>query len=54
MQHQTLLEQLRKKGARLPVVMVTGHGDIAHLADHTISSVAELPVLLRSIPDDVL
>lgn len=24
-----LLEQLRSKGARLPVVMVTGHGDIA-------------------------
>ena len=29
MDGMALLEQLRKKGARLPVVMVTGHGDIA-------------------------
>jgi two-component system, LuxR family, response regulator FixJ len=29
MDGMALLEQLRAKGARLPVVMVTGHGDIA-------------------------
>ena len=26
-----------------------GHDDIAHLADHTLRSIAELPALLRSI-----
>jgi hypothetical protein len=25
------------------------HGDIAHLADHTIDSIADLPALLRSL-----
>ncbi len=51
------MEEARNGGAGLAIAVLSGnagHGDIAHLADHTISSVAELPVLLRSIPDDVL
>ena len=39
-------------GAGLAIAVLTGnagHGDIAHLADHTLRSIAELPALLRSI-----
>ena len=46
------MEEARNGGAGLAVAVLSGnaaHGDIAHLADHTIASVAELPALLRSL-----
>ena len=51
------MEEARNGGAGLAIAVLSGnagHGDIAHLADHTISSVAELPDLLRRISDNVL
>lgn len=46
------MEEARNGGAGLAIGVLTGnagHDDIAHLADHTLSSIAELPALLRSI-----
>ncbi len=46
------MEEARNGGAGLAVAVLTGngrHGDIAHLADHTLHSIADLPALLRSI-----
>ncbi len=46
------MEEARNGGAGLAIAVLSGnaaHGDIAHLADHTIASVAELPALLRSL-----
>jgi phosphoglycolate phosphatase len=46
------MEEARNGGAGLAIAVLSGnaaHGDIAHLADYTIASVAELPALLRSI-----
>ena len=46
------MEEARNGGAGLAIAVLSGnaaHGDIAHLADYTLSSVAELPALLRSI-----
>lgn len=46
------MEEARNGGAGLAIAVLTGnagHGDIAHLADHTLRSIAELPALLRSI-----
>jgi len=51
------MEEARNGGAGLAIAVLSGnagHGDIAHLADHTIASVAELPALLRSLQSDVL
>lgn len=44
------IEEARNGGAGLAVAVLSGnaeHGDIAHLADHTLQSVAELAALLR-------
>lgn len=46
------MEEARNGGAGLAIAVLSGnagHSDIAHLADHTIASVAELPALLRSL-----
>ena len=46
------MEEARNGGAGLAIAVLSGnaaHGDIAHLADYTIDSVAELPALLRSL-----
>ena len=46
------MEEARNGGAGLAIAVLSGnaaHGDIAHLADYTIASVAELPALLRSL-----
>jgi phosphoglycolate phosphatase-like HAD superfamily hydrolase len=46
------MEEARNGGAGLAIAVLSGnaaHEDIAHLADHTIASVAELPALLRSL-----
>lgn len=46
------MEEARNGGAGLAVAVLTGNaeaGHIAHLADHVIASVAELPTLLRSL-----
>ncbi len=46
------MEEARNGGAGLAIAVLSGnakHQDIAHLADHTIASVAELPALLRSL-----
>ena len=46
------MEEARNGGAGLAIGVLTGnadHEDIAHLADHTLHSIAELPGLLRSI-----
>lgn len=46
------LEEAHNGGAGLGIGVLTGnaaHDDIAHLADHVIASVAELPGLLRSL-----
>lgn len=46
------MEEARNGGAGLAIAVLTGnaaHDDIAHLADYTLESVAELPALLRSL-----
>jgi phosphoglycolate phosphatase len=46
------MEEARNGGAGLAIAVLSGnaqHADIAHLADHTIASVAELPRLLRDL-----
>ena len=46
------MEEARRGGAGLAIAVLTGnaaHEDIAHLADYTLNSVAELPALLRSL-----
>lgn len=46
------MEEARNGGAGLAIAVLSGnaaHEDIAHLADHTLSSIAELPALLRSL-----
>jgi len=46
------MEEARNGGAGLAVAVLSGnaaHADIAHLADHTLDSIAELPALLRSL-----
>lgn len=46
------MDEARAGGAGLAVAVLTGnsaHGDIAHMADHTLQSVADLPALLRSL-----
>mgnify|MGYP003382130136 CR=1 FL=1 len=46
------MEEARNGGAGLAIAVLTGnaaHEDIAHLADYTLASVAELPALLRSL-----
>ena len=46
------MEEARNGGAGLAVAVLSGNAaraDIAHLADHTIASVADLPALLRSL-----
>ena len=46
------MEEARNGGAGLAIAVLSGnaaHGDIAHLADHVIESVADLPALLRSL-----
>ena len=46
------MEEARNGGAGLAIAVLSGnakHHDIAHLADHTIASVAELPALLRCL-----
>ena len=46
------MEEARNGGAGLAVAVLSGnagHDDIAHLADHTIASVADLPALLRAL-----
>jgi phosphoglycolate phosphatase len=46
------MEEARNGGAGLAIAVLTGnaaHGEIAHLADHTLASIAELPQLLRSL-----
>jgi phosphoglycolate phosphatase len=46
------MEEARNGGAGLAIAVLTGnagHDDIAHLADHTLRSIADLPALLRSI-----
>lgn len=51
------MEEARNGGAGLAIAVLSGnaaHADIAHLADHTIASVAELPALLRSLGPRVL
>ena len=45
------MEEARNGGAGLAIAVLTGNAgrdDIAHLADHTLHSIAELPALLRS------
>ena len=46
------MEEARNGGAGLAIAVLTGnaaHDEIAHLADHTLASIAELPALLRSL-----
>lgn len=46
------MEEARAGKAGLAVAVLSGnsaHGDIAHMADHTLSSVADLPALLRGL-----
>ncbi|WP_421695234.1 HAD family hydrolase [Aestuariivirga sp.] len=46
------MEEARNGGAGLAIAVLSGnaaHEDIAHLADYTIASVADLPALLRSL-----
>jgi len=46
------MEEARNGGAGLAIAVLSGnaaHEDIAHLADHTLSSIAELPALLRRL-----
>ena len=46
------MEEARNGGAGLAIAVLSGnaaHADIAHLADHTIDSVADLPRLLRHL-----
>lgn len=46
------MEEARAGGAGLAIAVLSGNAaydDIAHLADHTIASVAELPALLRRL-----
>lgn len=46
------MEEARRGGAGLAIAVLSGnaaHEDIAHLADHTIASIADLPDLLRSL-----
>lgn len=46
------IEEARNGGAGLAIAVLSGnaaHEDIAHLADYTIASVADLPDLLRSL-----
>ena len=46
------MEEARNGGAGLAIAVLSGnaaHEDIAHLADHTLASVADLPALLRSL-----
>lgn len=46
------MEEARNGGAGLAIAVLSGnaaHEDIAHLADYTLNSVAELPALLRSL-----
>jgi phosphoglycolate phosphatase len=46
------MEEARSGGAGLAIAVLSGnaaHEDIAHLADHTLSSIADLPALLRSL-----
>ena len=46
------MEEARAGGAGLAVAVLSGnsaHSDIAHMADHTLDSVAALPALLRSL-----
>lgn len=46
------MEEARNGGAGLAIAVLSGnaaHEDIAHLADYTIASVADLPDLLRSL-----
>jgi phosphoglycolate phosphatase len=46
------IETARAGGAGLAIGVLSGnaaHDDIAHLADHTIESIAELPALLRRL-----
>lgn len=46
------MEEARNGGAGLAVAVLSGnaaHEDIAHLADHTLASIADLPALLRSL-----
>jgi phosphoglycolate phosphatase len=46
------MEEAHNGGAGLAIAVLTGnagHDDIAHLADHTLRSIADLPALLRSI-----
>ena len=46
------LEEARNGGAGLAVAVLSGnaaYADIAHLADHTLNTIAELPALLRSL-----
>ena len=46
------MEEARNGGAGLAIAVLSGNAaceDIAHLADYTIDSVAELPALLRSL-----
>jgi len=46
------MEEARNGGAGLAIAVLSGnaqHEDIAHLADYTIASVAELPALLRRL-----
>ena len=46
------MEEARNGGAGLAIAVLSGnaaHEDIAHLADHTLESIAQLPALLRSL-----
>jgi phosphoglycolate phosphatase len=46
------MEEARNGGAGLAIAVLSGnaaHQDIAHLADHTLASIADLPALLRSL-----
>ena len=46
------MEEARNGGAGLAIAVLSGnagHEDIAHLADYTLASVAELPALLKSL-----
>ena len=46
------MEEARNGGAGLAIAVLSGnaaHEDIAHLADHTLASIAELPALLRRL-----
>ena len=46
------MEEARNGGAGLAIAVLSGNAareDIAHLADHTIASVADLPALLRTL-----